>query len=96
MWSDVVAEDGDGLPVKAIVAGLVALYGAALAVGMADGVPSGLLHGRARAGQETGQFAVGGRDPAPPPVMRLCFGGPGGEVLGPATAGGTRVARATP
>jgi hypothetical protein len=84
-----VSEDGGGgVPVRAIVAGLVALYGAALTVGVAGGVPSGRSHGRAGAASAS----VGGRDPAP--VARLSFGGPGGELLGLAAVGGPREVRA--
>ncbi|GAA0599215.1 hypothetical protein GCM10009416_41700 [Craurococcus roseus] len=77
-------EDGDGgLPVRAVVAGLAVLHAAALAVGVFDGVPQperprGLA---AVSGAEAGE-----RGAALPPGLRLCFHGPGGELMGFAAA----------
>ena len=72
-------EDGDReWPMRAVVAGLAALYAAALALGVFDGVPPERSHRRAA----PGVVAAGGRDAALPPGLRLCFHGPGGELIG--------------
>ena len=77
-------EDGDGgLPVRAVVAGLAVLYAAALAVGVFDGAPSR----ERRHGLAAVSGAVAGeRGAALPPGLRLCFHGPGGELMGFAAA----------
>ena len=83
MRSDDALGDGDGgLPARAAVAGLAALYAAALAVGVFDGAPPERQHGRAALGAVAkSAVAAGERDPAFPPGSRLCLFGPGGELV---------------
>lgn len=101
MLSNDALEDGDGdrPRLEAAVAGLAALFAAALATGMFDGGPPfGDLRGWIAPGSAAGRAAVaGGRVAAP--IARLCFRGPGGEPVDfsaaqecPRPAGGPRVA----
>jgi hypothetical protein len=88
MRGEEVREDiGDRLSVKAVVAGLAALYAAALAVGVLDGAPP-QQQGRPRVQVASccgvAQAAAGGRDAAAP-VWGLCFRGPRGEPVDFAT-----------
>ena len=81
MGSDDLPDDSDDpLLLKAVVAGLAALCAAALALGVADGVAPGRPRGAAP-GPETALPVSGGRGPALPPVLRLCFRGPRGEPV---------------
>lgn len=101
MLSDgaLVGEEGGDRPrLEAAVAGLAALFAAALAAGAFDGgPPNGGLRGWIAPG--SGAAAADGR--AAPPIARLCFRGPGGEPVDfsaalecPRPAAGARVAGA--
>ena len=78
MWSNDAALGHRGGPrlLGAAVAGLAALIGGALFLGLFDG---GLPPKPARA-EAAPAFTAGG-GPARPSVPGLCFGGPGGEFL---------------
>ena len=83
MRSGEVPEEGDdGQPLAgAVVAGLAALFAAALVAGAFDGAPRGRQHGRAALGAVARPAMAGERDPAPPPGPRLHLLGPGGELV---------------
>jgi hypothetical protein len=85
--SEDVLEDDDGwLPAAgAVVAGLAALYAAALATGMLDGVPLGRQRGQAAPVAAAGPAVAGGGGHGPAaavaPAPRMRFHGPGGELF---------------
>ena len=84
MWSNDAALGHRGCPrlLDAAVAGLGALFAAALFLGLFDG---GLPPMPARA--EAAPALAAGGGPARPSAPGLCFGGPGGELLDFASAG---------
>ena len=85
MWSDDVALEHSSGPrfCNGIVAGLGGLLAAALFLGVFDGG----LPKPARAEAAEAVVLAGGGGPARPPIPRLCFHGPGGELLDIASAG---------
>ncbi len=87
MWSDDAAPEHGSGPrlLGTTVAGLGALLAAALFFCVSDG---GLPPSPARAEAAAAAPALaGGAGPARPPAPRLCFHGPGGELLDLAPAG---------
>ena len=78
MWRNNAAPEESGPRLlHAVVAGLAALFASALFLGVFDG---GLPPKPARAEAAVPELDGGG-GPARPLIQRLCFHGPGGELL---------------
>jgi hypothetical protein len=78
MWrSSAALEESGPRLLHAVVAGFAALFAAALFLGVFDG---GLPTKPARA-EAAPPALAGGGGPARPSIQRLCFHGPGGELL---------------